>query len=220
MDWGCLGKDKLIKLYYMKKVLLLALLFVGISASAQWETIEATDEFGDPTGKTRTVMTLKGVFKNSATAGDKAVMFLEKDEGGIGFVLRDYGGATNTYYNHTFVIAIKKSDDTVIKDVKVINTYSSTSGYNSVKWISFQKIKYPNMSIDEAKKRIKAIYKEHGGILKYKTWPEEVLTEWSHLNVVKSGTKQSPLFDGFMNLESGDRILVKEGTSVYRFTID
>ena len=203
----------------MKKLLLLFTLMVGVVASAQWKEIEGKDEFGDLNGKIRNVYHSVGIFSNSATVGSKASIMFEKLDGYVGFVLADYSGATNTYYKHTFSISVKKVDGTKYKGFKAVNTYSAYSGYKSVKWIGFSDLNPENLSVEEAKIRLKAFKKLYGGALKAATWSTEAALEFAMLKNVISGITTDPMFHVLTNLGPGDLVIIKEGTSTYKFEL-
>ena len=197
------------------------MLVLGTSiASAQWRVIQDKDDFGDFTGKERTVMSAVGKFSNTATSNSKASIFVEKSGNFTGFVLSDYADNTNTYYKNIFSITIKKKDGSMIKGSKIIDTYVSGSGYTHLKWITFKPIKYSELTLKELKVIMKAHRKANGGILKAVSWPTAATVEYGKMLVASYGTKTSPLYEGLMNLEQGDKISVRiDDGSKYLFEL-
>ena len=183
----------------MKKILLIALLALSATVSAQWETIDATDQFGDKTGETRNILRKTGVFSNSATRNSKASILIERHVKGVAFLLLDYNNRPNEYYKHMFDIHIKKNDGTKLFFQVAINTYSSYSGYTSKKWINIEsylkQFKPENWSEGRYGKHTKRHQK--GG---------------SYYSLQKK-------YDIMYNLEEGDILIIKEGSSTYKFIL-
>ena len=63
----------------MKNLLLVTALMLSVVSYGQWKTLEYTDDFGDPTGKTFQVFQCKGLFSNSATTNSDCGFAVKHD---------------------------------------------------------------------------------------------------------------------------------------------
>lgn len=102
----------------MKKLLVISIMLVGaFSLQAQlnydyWETVNITDDFGDPTGETARVIFCNGNFSNSATSNndDFIAKFVDYSAGGMIIQLYEYSkppSASITYKTSQGVIRVK-----------------------------------------------------------------------------------------------------------------
>ena len=102
----------------MKKLLVIAIMLVGaFSLQAQlnydyWETVNITDDFGDPTGETARVIFCNGNFSNSATSNndDFIAKFVDYSSGGMVIQLFEYSKAPSasiTYKTSQGLIRVK-----------------------------------------------------------------------------------------------------------------
>ena len=102
----------------MKKLLVIAIMLVGaFSLQAQlnydyWETVNITDDFGDPTGETAKVIFCNGNFSNSATSNndDFIAKFVDYSSGGMIINLYEYSkspSASITYKTSQGLIRVK-----------------------------------------------------------------------------------------------------------------
>ena len=89
-----------------------------------------------------------------------------------------------------------------------------------LKWITFREVKYSELSLKEIKDKLKALKKQHGGLLRASSWPKEVTLEYSNLMVASYGSKTSPIYKELMSLEQGDKISIRiDDGSKYLFTL-
>ena len=102
----------------MKKILVISIMLVGaFSLQAQlnydyWETVNITDDFGDPTGETARVIFCNGNFSNSATSNndDFIAKFVDYSSGGMVIQLFEYSKAPSasiTYKTSQGLIRVK-----------------------------------------------------------------------------------------------------------------
>ena len=182
----------------MNRLLLLLILVLGTTVNAQWKEHERKDEFGDPTGDVIEMIILNGEFSNSATSGDRATGALVRTKDLIGFSLKDYGGATNTYYNHKFTIHVKKVNGEKYKINAGVDSYNGRE-YKTRKWVYLKNQK----KLEKPDKWSEKKWNKH--VAKY------------NLNGILGELQIG--FDVLSNLEFGDVLVIKENASTYRFII-
>ena len=102
----------------MKKLLVIAIMLVGaFSLQAQlnynyWETVNITDDFGDPTGETAKIIFCNGNFSNLVTSNndDFIAKFVDYSSGGMIINLYEYSkspSASVTYKTSQGLIRVK-----------------------------------------------------------------------------------------------------------------
>ena len=90
----------------MKKFLLL-LLFIPLVSFSQWQTVGTLDEFGEATGESLEMYSVKGTFSNSATTNSGAVLTLKKQGDLIQFSISEYYYDPATFLCDNINLAVK-----------------------------------------------------------------------------------------------------------------
>lgn len=90
----------------MKKLLLL-LLFIPLVSFSQWQTVGTLDEFGEATGESLEMYSVKGTFSNSATTNSGAVLTLKKQGDLIQFSISEYYYDPATFLCDNINLAVK-----------------------------------------------------------------------------------------------------------------
>ena len=163
------------------------------------KTIDNTDQFGDVIEGKRSILKAVGKFSNSATVNSNATIFFERTPKYVGFVLHDYNGSRNNYYKHEFEVHIKKNNGEKQLVLIHINSYSTYSGYDNIEWVTVESHLKHFKPEDWSQKRYgkhTARHKEGG----------------SYYSLQKR-------YDMLYALEQGDIVIIKEGTSTYKFTL-
>ena len=165
----------------MKKYLLLALLFVGISASAQWENVETTDSFGDKTGNFVPMLIAEGKFSNSATTNSKSFIKIIDYTSYVAFYIYEYGSNPASFCSDYMRMKIKKANGSILEHY--------WNGYTSSNDISLlhDNFKYCGKTVlarTPKKKRQEKLLK------KGKTWASKILRS------LESGDKISIITQG------------------------
>lgn len=102
----------------MKKLLLL-LMFVGITANAQWKQVSLVDGFGDATGATAKTLLATGKFSNSATIDSDATLRLQ-DQGHTLFLsILEYNNNPASFSGKWMRITVRKKDGFKLVEAKV-----------------------------------------------------------------------------------------------------
>ena len=99
----------------MKKLLLLFTLMVGVVASAQWESGNFVDEFGDPSSRTYEQSRTTGTFSNSATTNSSLIADVthQSYNGLLTFSMAEYSSSWAHFSSYgDYKIRIKLADGT------------------------------------------------------------------------------------------------------------
>ena len=98
----------------MKKLLILAFVFIANTSNAQWESKNSVDEFGEETNRKHKTLTAEGTFSNTATQHSEALFYFA-DKGDVMLInVYEYKSslATNTEDTFELVKVRKKGGDT------------------------------------------------------------------------------------------------------------
>jgi hypothetical protein len=98
----------------MKKLLILAFVFIANTSNAQWESKNSVDEFGEETNRKHKTLIAEGTFSNTATQHSEALFYFA-DKGDVMLInVYEYKSslATNTEDTFELVKVRKKGGDT------------------------------------------------------------------------------------------------------------
>ena len=93
----------------MKKLLILAFVFIANTSNAQWVSKNGVDEFGEETNKKHKILTAEGTFSNFATQNSEALFYFVDSGDEMIIEVNEYKSSPATNTEHTFeLVKVRK----------------------------------------------------------------------------------------------------------------